>query len=87
MEWSIIMLIIAIGVLNTACFFIGAKVGQQATKGEKIEIPNPIKNVRDDIKSFNERKETNKAQERLDAIAHNIDVYDGTSIGQIDIPS
>lgn len=87
MEWSIIMLIITMGVLNVACFFIGAKVGQQVVKGEKIEIPNPIKSVRDDIQSFNERKETNKAQERLDAITHNIDVYDGTSIGQIDIPN
>ncbi len=87
MEWSVIMLIIAIGVLNAVCFFIGAKVGQQVVKEEKLEIPNPIKSVRDDIQSFNERKETNKAQERLDAIAHNIDIYDGTSIGQIDIPS
>lgn len=87
MEWSIIMLIITMSVLNVACFFIGAKVGQQVVKGEKIEIPNPVKSVRDDIQSFNERKETNKTQERLDAIAHNIDVYDGTSIGQIDIPS
>lgn len=87
MEWSIIMLIITMGVLNVTCFFIGAKVGQQVVKGEKLEIPNPVKSVRDDIQSFNERKETNKSQERLDAIAHNIDVYDGTSIGQIDIPN
>lgn len=87
MEWSIIMLFIVMSVLNVACFFIGAKIGQQVVKGEKLEIPNPVKSVRDDIQSFNERKETNKAQERLDAIAHNIDIYDGTSIGQIDIPS
>lgn len=80
------MLILISGVLNIACFFIGAKVGQKVVRNELIEVPKPIKSIRDDIQSFNERKETQKEQEKLDIIAHNIDVYDGTSIGQKEIP-
>lgn len=79
-----IFLILTVGALNVACFFIGAKVGQTVTKGEKIEIPIPHP-----IEAHREREEQRAANadaDKLDAIMHNINSYGGTSAGQRDIP-
>ena len=81
-----ILSIAVTGALCIVCFFIGAKVGQAASKGEeiKIELPevNPMKLYRD----HQERKAADREQKKLDALMHNIEVYDGTSAGQKDIP-
>ena len=79
-----IILIVSIGIMNILCFFIGAKVGQKVVKGETIEIPKiePIKAIRE----YNEEKETQKLHERERIINENIDNYDGTSLGQQDVP-
>lgn len=79
-----ILLILTVGALNIACFFIGAKVGQTVAKGEeiKVTIPNPLEAIRE----HNDRKAANKEQERIDTIMRNIESYDGTSQGQEDVP-
>lgn len=79
-----IILIISIGIMNILCFFIGAKVGQKVVKGEIIGMPKiePIKAIRE----YNESKEVVKQQERERIINENIDNYDGTSLGQQDVP-
>lgn len=79
-----LVLIISIGIMNILCFFIGAKVGQKVVKGETIEMPKiePIKAIRE----YNESKEVVKQQERERIINENIDNYDGTSLGQQDVP-
>lgn len=77
-----ILLVLIVGIMNILCFFIGAKVGQKVVKGETIEAPNPVKAIRSELDSFEQRKE----QERYKVINDNIDAYDGTSIGQKDIP-
>jgi hypothetical protein len=79
-----ILLILAIGAVNVACFLIGAKVGQAVSKGEKVEIPslNPVKAIQEQ----EAKREAQKEQERLDVILRNIEAYDGTSRGQEDIP-
>ena len=64
------------------CFIIGAKVGQAAAEGRKIEIANPIKARRE----REAQRETNAEQERIDTIMRNIENYDGTSRGQKDVP-
>lgn len=81
-----LILIISVGVMNILCFFIGAKVGQKVVKNEEITLPNPVKAIKEDIQTYTETKEAAKEQEKLETIAYNIDVYDGTSIGQKDIP-
>ena len=70
--------------MNILCFFIGAKVGQKVIKGEELEIPKiePIKAIRE----HNEKQEILKLQEKDRIISENIDNYDGTSLGQQDIP-
>jgi len=81
-----LILIISIGFMNILCFFIGAKVGQKVVNNKELNLPNPIKAIKEDIQAYEETKEAMKEQERLDTIAYNIDAYDGTSIGQKEIP-
>jgi len=77
-------IIVITTLLNMCCFLMGAKIRQKVDKGQDIKIPKvePIKAIRE----FNEEQEVKKAQERDRIIAENIDNYDGTSIGQQDIP-
>ena len=77
-----ILLILVVGALNVACFFIGANVGQKAVKGETISLPDPVKAIRE----HEDRKEAERAQDRVDIIMRNIENYDGTGKGQEDVP-
>ena len=79
-----ILLLLVMGVVNLACFKMGAKVGQAVVKGEKIETPviNPMQYAKD----RRARQEAQTEQERLDVILRNIEGYDGTSRGQEDVP-
>lgn len=79
-----IILTLVVGTLCIACFFIGAKVGQQASKGEPIETPvlNPVKAYRE----HQERKAAESEHNRIDTIMRNIEKYDGTELGQEDVP-
>ena len=79
-----VLLLVIMGLANIACFVIGAKVGQQASKGETIKTPtvNPMQAIK-------ERRAMNEAQmeqERLETILRNIEGYDGTGYGQEDVP-
>ena len=48
----------------------------------KVPTVNPMELYR----AHQGRKEAEKEAEKLDALMHNIEVYDGTSAGQKDIP-
>lgn len=82
MTTTTVLLIAIVGTLNIACFFVGAMVGQKVSKGEKIEAPNPIRA----IEERRERKEARKELEQFDVIMQNLDAYNGTSIGQKEVP-
>nr|DAP64614.1 MAG TPA: hypothetical protein [Caudoviricetes sp.]DAQ17874.1 MAG TPA: hypothetical protein [Caudoviricetes sp.] len=79
---AIILLIVSIS--NIICFFLGAKIGQRVVNNQPVRIidKSPIESIREKQDS----KELKKQQEIDDVIKHNIDVYDGTSLGQKDIP-
>lgn len=79
-----ILLILAVGTLNIACFFIGAKVGQTVAKGEEIKLPNV--NPLEAVKERHAKKEAEYEQGRVETILRNIDSYDGTGNGQKDVP-
>ena len=76
--------ILTTGTLCIVCFFIGAMVGQKASKGEEIESPkiDPMKPIRE----HQERKKAKEEQNRFDVLMRNIDNYDGTSNHQEDLP-
>ncbi len=78
------LLLLIMGAYGIACFLIGARVGQKVVNGEKIELPsiNPIEAIRE----HRAHKEADKEQERIDTIMRNIEGYDGTGIGQEDVP-
>lgn len=80
-----IMILVAVITLgNVCCFIMGGKIFQQAVKGEKIgvNVPNPVKAVQSVIDNFEESKE----QDRYKTIMENIDNYNGTPLGQKDLP-
>lgn len=78
------LLLLIMGAVNVACFMIGAKVGQAVAKGEKVEMPsvNPLEAYRE----HRNKKEAEMEQDSMNTILQNIEVYDGTSNGQKDVP-
>ena len=76
-----LLLVVFICLSNIACLIVGTKVGQKAYRGEEIRLPNPVEKAQ----SFKDSQEYRKEQEALDTMLHNIDVYDGTGLGQKDI--
>lgn len=82
-----ILLVLTVGALNIVCFFIGAKVGQAASKGERIETPelNPVKAIKEHQERKAAEREHNEEQRKLDTIIRNIEAYDGTTRNQEDV--
>lgn len=78
------LLIAITGALNIICFYLGARVGQKTSKGEEIKLPevNPAKK----FKEYKENKEEQYEKRKLEIIMQNIERYDGTSMGQQDVP-
>ena len=77
--WELVIIV----VLNILSFTIGARIGQKIVKGQEVKvIPSPIQVINE----LKEEKVQAKEQERNKVIAENIDNYDGTSIGQKDVP-
>lgn len=79
-----ILLVLAVGAMCIGCFIVGAKVGQQVAKGETVGIPlpDPVKA----IKEHKREKEVDRERSKVETILRNIEAYDGTSIGQEDVP-
>lgn len=83
-----ILLVISIGTMNILCFFIGAKLGQTVANNKTIKAPNlnPITAINNIKNDYIETKEKKKENEYYKALTQNIDNYDGTGIGQVDLP-
>jgi len=78
-----ILLIWSIACICLLAFYIGFKIGKgEQIANKEIILPNPMKIYTE----HKEKQEVKKEQERIDAIMQNIDHYDGTANGQIDIP-
>lgn len=84
-----VLILIITTMANLACLVIGVSIGQKVAKGEEIVIPKPSEVV-DSIKENREKREARREAEReaekLDAILENITNYNGTSVGQRDVP-
>lgn len=74
------------GGINIACFLFGAKVGQTVAAGKPVELPNPVKSVKEAAQERTARKEQEYQQKQIDLLLENIENYDGTANGQKDIP-
>ena len=80
-----LLIIAAVGTLNVVCFFVGAKVGQTVASGKDIEVP-AIKSPLEMVKDHQEKKAYEREQNKINTLLANIDAYDGTSIGQKEVP-
>lgn len=79
-----VLLILVMGIMCIICFMVGAKVGQAVAKDEKIEMPSL-----DPLKAFREheaKQEAKAEQERMNVLFQNIESYNGSAEGQIDVP-
>lgn len=80
-----IALLFLFGIFIILAYTLGLKNGQKLKNNEEIKIPeiNPVKIVRNEIEIFEQKKK----QDAYDTMMANIDNYDGTGLGQKDIPS
>ncbi len=80
-----IALLFLFGIFIILAYTLGLKNGQKLKNNEEIKIPeiNPVKIVRNEIETFEQKEK----QDAYDTMMANIDNYDGTGLGQKDIPS
>ena len=77
--------LIIFGIFIMSSFVIGVILGQKLNRNEKIEV-NPVKAIEDYKEEREYKKEIQQEQTKLDIMLENIDNYDGTGIGQKNIP-
>lgn len=78
---EVALLVVLISLSNLICLIVGAKIGGKAYRGEEIKLPNPMEKA----KVIKVTKEHNEEQKNMDTMLYNIDVYDGTGLGQKDL--
>jgi hypothetical protein len=78
-----VLLLAVMGIVNVLCFVVGAKVGMAVKKDEEIKLPtmNPVELVKEHIN----KREAQEQQDKIDKIMQNIERYDGTPNGQVDV--
>ena len=72
----VVLALAIMGLVNIACFIIGAKVGQAVQQCKDIELKLPTARPTE--------KKTEK-QNRFDILMENVDNYDGTPFGQKEV--
>ncbi len=78
-----IVLVLVVSVCNIFSFLAGAFVAR-AVKGEKTL--NPITAIKQEKKQKKERAQAERKKQRYEVMMSNIDSYNGTGEGQIDLP-
>lgn len=83
-----IILCTIFGVFILVSFILGLSFGVKLRNNEKIEMPtiNPVKKIKKIVNEHKEEKNSLKEQELFETEMANIDVYDGTGIGQKELP-
>lgn len=83
--WDSIILCTIVGVFILVAYTLGLKNGQKISRNEDIQLPNvnPVTAISKEI----EKHEEKKKQEAYEVMMSNIDNYDGTGLGQKEIPN
>ena len=80
-----ILLCTVFGVFFLFSFVIGVRIGQKVNNDEPIRL-NPVRAI-DEYKEEKEvKRQIKEAESKLNVMFDNIDTYDGTGLGQKDIP-
>jgi hypothetical protein len=82
---GVILLFVTMTALNVMCVLVGVRIGQKVERNELIELPK-IPNPVEVVSGIREERIGRAEREKLEAVMSNIDAYDGTSLGQRDIP-
>ena len=77
---------VLVGIQNFLCVIIGLKVGLALNKGESFTLPNPRGKYEEHLAKRQAQKEAKAEQEMIETILRNIENYDGTGFGQMDVP-
>ena len=77
--------VIILCAVNLISFVIGAKIGQRSVNGREITF-NPIKAIKNDIKDNKINKQEELRKRKIETMLDNIENYDGTGLGQKEIP-
>lgn len=77
--------VVTLELINILCMVIGVRIGQKVAKKQDVVI-NPIASIKKEIKEEKETKKQELKQRQVDAMLYNIDNYDGSGLGQRDIP-
>lgn len=80
-----IILCTLFGVFILLAYTLGLRNGQKVSNNEEIKMPelNPVTVISNQI----EKHEDKKKQEAYEIMMSNIDNYDGTGLGQKEIPN
>ena len=83
---EIIVMCTIFGAFIFLSFITGLSYGTKIKNNEKIELPNPVRYIKDK----NIQKQLDESQAKKQAITevnlYNIENYDGTGLGQKEIP-
>ena len=88
----LLLLLLVMAAGNVVCFLIGVKLGQATANGEEIKLPvvKPTEPVQEHQVQNDAKTEADKVAEKqknwLNAVLQNVDNYDGTDQGQVDVP-
>lgn len=77
-----------LSLLNLICFAAGIKIAFILARGEKGESSafHPLEAVKERKEKRKAKIESDQERERLETVLKNIEAYDGTGMGQEDVP-
>ncbi len=78
--------IIIIEIINVLTLLIGVKIGMSVANKKEITL-NPVKAISQYKENVEKQKEHSLADRKIKTMLDNIDKYDGTSLGQQEIPT
>lgn len=74
------------GIFILFAFIKGVQIGVKLRNNEPIKVSNPVKTIKEKKQEKIERKIQNRQQTIMEMNLANIEAYDGTELGQKDIP-
>lgn len=82
--WGFVIVLLGIMtvLLITATVFLVRVMRDISKDMPKVEIPNPAKAYEE----YKSKKEAKAEQDKIETILRNIENYDGTGFGQMDVP-
>ena len=82
----VVIMLLLVMMQNTICIVVGIKIGIALSKGERVELPNPVKAYKEHKANMEAQKEAEKELDKISTIMQNIENYDGTGFHQEEVP-